>query len=199
MKANELLFEANRFFGIEFQRVQKIASGLRSAGLFPDSRKNDLESNVTCIQAAHLLRAQSLNLNPFASDFTEKINEYKELISQDGNYFIDDFAEIIFHDGAILPRKMGANLLHHISFSLDRPRVVIVFEGTEDRDLDSEEPKKIEGSIIYGIGEVMPFERWAIVKRSALWKISNQLTDSNEFGSDFEAAEQFQKHLISIK
>lgn len=195
MRANDFLFQVNEFFKIEFQRAQKIASGLRSEGLYPDARTNGIESHVTGRQAAHLLRALSLNLNPFAVDFKKSIDEFRKLISHEGKYFIDDLAEILYQDGAILPNKKGVNLVHHISFSLDRCRAVIVFEGIQDETEESEEPKIFQSEIIYGDGEVLPAERWCIIKRKALWAIGFALTESNHLGNDLNAVKEFHNHL----
>lgn len=199
MKGTEFLFEANEIFNIEYGRAIKIASGLRKAGLYPDSRTNAIQSNVTCVQGAHIIRALALNLNPFSHDFIFSINEYKLLFSEN-SHCITDLAEALSEGGVLLPSKKGINILHHISFSLDRPRVIMSFACDPDFDAENEdyEPKIITCERVYGEGEVRSAERWSIVKKSALMFLSIVLTDSNHIGPDLNKAQEFCSHISTL-
>jgi len=190
MKSSDLIYQAFTLIPVEWGRLQKQAVGLRKAGLFPDGRAGDELAHVTCVQAGHLIRIMAVNANPFADDFPQIIDDHRKLVSKDNSFFILDFAEILYN--SCLPSQKG--IVHHISFSLDRPRVVIVFEEMES-GIDSEEGKRIQFEKVYGDGEIRPSERWCIIKQKALMDLSMWLTDSNHVGDDNDKALKFYQHI----
>jgi hypothetical protein len=181
MTGIEFLSEAQAVIPIEYVRNQKQATGLRSLGLFPDGRTGE---PLTFQQIAHMVRVMVLDLNPFNEHFISRIEEYKRLYSEGGQNFIDDFSTILEH-GGILPDKTGMQAVQRISFSLDRPHVVIVFEDTEGEadELVRETGLHLHYSLKnklftyrseknYGSEEAQSFERFAVLKRSAIQKLS---------------------------
>ncbi len=178
MKSVGFLSEVNRIFGIEHLRLQKIAIGLRKLGVFPDGRKPGTESHVTATQAAHLIRAMALNLNPSAENFHARLAEHAELIDEDGNSLIKELARLISNNG----ERLFIDGVTRISFSLDRNLVTIVFKNPEHQQLLNESSIRTlvlkENERVYGPGGAHQFERFAILKKSALMKLANILQET---------------------
>ena len=188
MKAVPFLSEVRKLIPVEFNRNQRQAVGLRTLRLFPDGR--DRKTDVSFINAAHLIRVMVLNLNPTSDDFFEKVSEHASLIDSDGNQFIKDFAEIL-ENAFLLPSKEGLQAVQRISFSLDRPFVSIIFESDEGNLSEiKEEPgfhinynhksqiKTYRTERTYGLNkEVLGLERFAILKRHTLIKLSMVFAD----------------------
>jgi hypothetical protein len=195
MKASDFTNAAFEIFPIQYGRLQKQMVGLRKKGLYPDGREAGEKAHVAATQAAHLVRVASLNLNPFSEEFDKEIDDYKKLISGEGDYFVLDLAEILINGGLFLPSKKDT-YVHHISFSLDRPRVVIVFETSPDSESE-QAPKIYQSEKIYGEGEILRTERWCIIKRSALVDLSLQLTDAGQ--GDFEEWKTISEHITTLK
>jgi hypothetical protein len=184
MKAVPFLAEVRKVIPIEFHRLQRQAVGLRTLKLFPDGR--DHKTDITHINSAHLIRVMVLDLNPFADDFLEKLNEHTQLMDTEANRFINDFAEIL-ENGFFLPSKEGIQSIQRISFSLDRPFVSVTFETDEfeAENISKESGFHINYSLkskrktyrterVYGSpnNEVRSLERFAILKRRALMDLS---------------------------
>jgi hypothetical protein len=223
MRGRDFLNEAGKLFGTEFHRGVKIASGLRQLGLYPDSRTREVEGHVKLTQAAHLCTHLAINSNPNHEDFNIQIAEYMTLRSEEsGASFIDDFADILENGGMILSSKPGINLVQRISFSLDRPFVVIVFEAGAEKDDDghfgenfasqiSEEKRVtiskefggenwgLQTESVYGVGGPRSFERFSHLKRKALWEIAEKLsrTGFDRVGDDQSIAEQISTYISS--
>lgn len=194
MTASDFLYQAQQLIYVEWARLQKLAVGLRKMSMYPDGRERGEQAHVKTSQAAHMIRLMSINANPFADDFIQKIQEHERLISKEGDFFTIDFSEILYH-GCL---KSQRGLVHHISFSLDRPRVVIVFEDRTE-ETETEEGHIIQFEKVYGEGEIRPFERWGIIKQKAILNLSMWLTDSNHIGDDNDKALKFYQHINELK
>lgn len=179
MKSQAFLMKANEFFGVPFDRLQKLATVLRKQGLYPDGRR---ENDVTLEECAHLIYLLAISPNPFTNEAESVAADYKKLVSQSGNFFIHDLAEILSEGGALLPSKKGVNWVHHISISIDRPFALIAFQKTDiiESEIPGEEDTTytITGERVYGENTPKAHERFAILKKSMIWNLGMLLQES---------------------
>ena len=174
MKSNDFAQKLNNdYFGIEFHRFVKIVTGLRGHGycgepLYPDARTN---SGITAVQVAHLLRVLALNYNPFSSEFHLQIAKVHTLRDYKGIYFTDELARLLRN-----PEEIKERGLMRVSFSQDRDSVVMVFcepffkQALKGTDITHYVAK--EQDQVFGESGLMKFERFAILKQSALLEIA---------------------------
>lgn len=203
MKSNAFLSHTNKHFGLSFDRLQKLATALRSAGLYPDGRSND---HVTVTQAAHLLRLLAIAPTPLGDEVETVVKGYKKLKSSDGNYFILDLAELLSESGLCLPTFEGkTNAVHHVSISLDRPFALIAFqeEVTEEFDVPGIDglTYKRTAEKLYGNATPRQHERFAILKRSMLWELGGllQQTGFDSVGDDLTKREELLTRIKTLK
>lgn len=182
MKSNDFAIKVNaQIFGIEFNRFTKIVTALRGHSvdgkpLFPDARQNS--SEVTGYQCAHLLRALALNLNPFSNDIHGSIARAHTLRDSKGEYYVDTL-ESFLSNGGIKIKEHG---LQRISFSQDRDSIAFIYreplfhEALSYSDVSHYVVK--EHDQIFGEGGPMKFERYSIIKQSALMQVAEMLLHS---------------------
>lgn len=178
MKSNDIATKINQeIFGIETHRFRKIVTGLRGheycgKALYPDSRVKS--ADVTPDQVAHLLRVLALNLNPVGSDFHRQIAIAHSLRDQAGVYLIDTIAEYLSNPDLITERG-----LMRISFSQDRDTVVFCFRSPLYQEaLKYAKLTRFvvrEHDQVFGQRGPLAFERFSIVKQSALLKVAGLL------------------------
>jgi hypothetical protein len=192
MKANGFLIKANQYFGVETGRLIKLASGLRRHNLFPDTREKGPTAHVKPIHAAHAVRIMALSPNPFADDFDTRILECWKLSDERGRSFIDELAELLSNNG----ENLYISGLVRVSFSLDRPSVVLVYR---DPVLHQEVVQAgistlalRENDRVFGERPSLKAERFCIVKASALKEIA-QMIGTNALTE----RDQVQRELIS--
>jgi hypothetical protein len=184
MTGIQFLSEVHKVFSGDYHRLVKMATALRKLGLFPEGRKQD----VTVEEAAHLIRAAAINVNPYNEEDFNKVIKYHEHLKNGGRDFIPSFAELLCDSSDHLyPVQISGGesqglteCVHRVSFSLDRPFATIVrrryLEGyNEDEGVYKSEAHHERETVYSALPVTLPFERFAIVKLKALRIFSNAL------------------------
>lgn len=141
MKGNEFLHQVwYEFFREEdLQRLLKIRAALKRFNLYPDGRSDE---DVTALQAAHLLRAFALRLNPAGKDFNTQV--MKGMNSP----VVESLSKILGEgDGWLYPNEDG--VVMYLLISTEGERMIIRRDGQNDKFIGTTDEQPVERFVVF--------------------------------------------------
>jgi hypothetical protein len=146
--------------------------------LYPDTREAGITQHVTAVQAAHLIRVLAVNVNPVGDAYEDKLLRYVDLRAKDGSSFIQELATLLKDAGL----QLYVQGVSRISLSLDRNFATIIYEDPTAKHLLKESDvttfRVREHEKIFGDSGIKKFERFAILKRSALQELATAINNT---------------------